>query len=145
MNNITEHKLLRRAASQASQVPFFLAGDLEAFRIRRNMGDGDLAYFLNCKSEDLPRLGLCRRLDPDSGTFRSDVDRVADAFRVQAERLAQIIREREVLDAIGKVPPRVEQTTSEGLLMAARDMDSEEPNGSRTASSPPDAADEKDP
>lgn len=141
---MTEGRLLRHAASRASRDPFFLAGDLEAFRIRRNMEDRDLARFLNCRSEVLPKLGLCRRPDPDSPTFSSDVDRVADAFRVQADRLVQLIRERDALDAIGRGPSAVKQVAAEGLLMAARDIDQEEPNESGPTSNPSDIADEED-
>ena len=141
---MTKDRLLRHAASRASQNPFFLAGDLEAFRTHRNMQERDLARFLGCRSEVLPKLGLCRRPDPDSATFRSDVDRVAKAFGTQADRLVHLIRESDVLDAIGRVPTAADRVSAEGLLMAARDMDSEEPNESGAPSNPSDIPAEED-
>lgn len=142
---MAKDRFLRRAASRASENPFFLAGDMEAFRIRRNMEEGDLARFLSCKSEALPKLGLCRRPNPDSVTFRSDVDRLSDAFGVKADRLVQLIRERDALDALGSFPFSVKEGAAEGLLMAARDVDTEEPNKSSGSTKRSDLADEEDP
>lgn len=120
---------------------------MEAFRIRRDMEESDLAHFLSCTAETLAKLGLCRRPDPGSATFRSDVDRVSDAFGIEADRLVQLIRERDALDALGTVPPSVpsvRKLAAEGLLMAARDMDPEESNSNRASSNPSDMVDEED-
>ena len=133
MNSETTDEILRRAAWRASQNPFFLAGNIEVFRTRRNMQESDLARFLSCGPEILPRLGLCRRPDPDSPTFRSDVNRVADAFGLHASRLVQLIRETDALDVLGNVAPVDDREVEQGLLIAARDKELGEPERSEPA------------
>jgi hypothetical protein len=90
------------------------------------MLESDLARFLGCQPEVLPKVGLCRRPDPDSPEFQSDVRRIADALGLQADRLVQLVRETDALNALGKASPSVEQKASQGFLMAARDSEAHE-------------------
>ena len=85
------------------------------------MRETHLARFLGCSTRNLPRLGLCRRPDPDSPTFQSDIRRVADAFGLHADRLIQLIREMDALDVLGNALPGTGQEAVRGLLIAARD------------------------
>ena len=133
MNNISPAEFLRRAAHRASHNPFFLARDMEEFRARRKMQESDLARFLNCKPELLPKLGLCRRPDPDSPTFQSDITKIEQALGIQADRLIQIIRETDALDVFDRGSPESKESIGRGLLMAARDREREETMGSESA------------
>lgn len=117
--------LLRHAARRASQHPFFLAAYLEAFRSQREMQEADLALFLGCAPDMLPKLALCRRPNPETQQFRSDVHHIARAFGIQPERLAQLIREVDALQALRKASPASGQLSTHGLLMAARDLEAE--------------------
>ena len=115
--------MLRHAALRASNNPFFIAGDIERFRTRREMQESDLAGYLGCEPEILHKLGLCRRPDPDSSTFHSDVHRIADAFGVSSNILIQLIREADSLNVLGTDVPVAKPNPLEGLLMAARDKE----------------------
>ena len=128
--------MLRHAALRASKNPFFIAGDIEGFRTRRGMQESDLASYLGCDSEILPKLGLCRRPDPDSTTFQSDVHRIADAFGISPNILVQLMREADSLNVLGMDVPIARPNPLEGLLMAARDkelveLQSNEPSDER--------------
>ena len=115
--------LLRHAALRASKNPFFIAGYIEGFRTRRGVQESDLARFLGCEPEVLPKLGLCRRPDPDSTTFQSDVHRIANAFGISPNILVQLIREADSLNVLGMDVPVARLNPLEGLLMAARDKE----------------------
>ena len=86
--------LLRYAARRAAQNHFFLAEYLSEFNIIRGMTEDELAQFLGCGPRLLPKLALCRRPDPESSKFRSDVERIAISFDIQPGRLLQGGRRR---------------------------------------------------
>lgn len=123
MNSKRTTELLSHAAKRASQHPFFLAADLEQFRAHRGIHEADLARFLGCSLEVLPKVALCRRPDPESPRFRSDIHRIADAFGLQTDHLVQLIREVDVLKVLGEASPAAEQEMARGLLVAARDAE----------------------
>ena len=123
MNRNRSSEFLRHAARRASQHSFFLAADLEQFRVRQGMEEGQLARFLGCAPEVLPRLALCRRPDPQSPSFRSDIQRIASALGLQQDRLAQLVRQTDVLKTLGRAGPDADQEAASGLLMAARDAE----------------------
>ena len=133
MNKNKTIELLRHAARRASQHPFFLAAALERFRIHSGMQEADLAQFLGCDPESLPRVALCRQPDPASPAFRSDIRRIADTFGLQPERLLQVIRETDVLNAIGEASHVAEEHSARGFLMAASDLEAEEAEVEETA------------
>jgi transcriptional regulator with XRE-family HTH domain len=119
--------LLRHAAQRALQHPFFLAADLEDFRQQRGMQEADLARFLQCTHQTLPRLALCRRPNPESPAFYSDIQRIASALGVDPTSLVRLIREVTALRALQESGPAASTETGRGLLLAARDAEPEEP------------------
>ena len=123
MNSKRTTELLRHAARRASQHPFFLAADLEQFRVHRGIQETDLARFLGCSPEVLPKVALCRRPDPESPRFRSDTHRIANFFDLQTDHLVQLIREVDVLKALREASPAAEQEVARGFLVAARDVE----------------------
>lgn len=141
---MTKENLIRHIAARASQDSFFLAGALGKYCSRRNVNEAKLASYLCCRSEDIPRIGLCRRPNPNSATFRFDVDRIARSFNLCADRLVIVIRESDVLDSINTVSPTTEVRTTNGLLIAARDVDSDDSNDCTTPRANSDS-DEEDP
>ena len=119
--------LLRYAAKRVAQNTFFLAEYLTEFRIVRSMTEDELSRFLGCSPRILSKLALCRRPDPESPRFRSDVERIALAFDMQPGRLVQLIREVDALKALAKARP-MKQVAPEGLLAVARDVKDNEPD-----------------
>ncbi len=107
-----------RMARRAEQDPFFMASALAAFRRLQGLDDHALADFLRCPAEMLPHLALCRRPDPTSPRFRSDVTQIATYTRADPDQLVRLLRRVSVLVAL-------EATAQQNLLAAARDRERE--------------------
>lgn len=116
---------LKRLADRVGQDPFFLASVLRCYAEANSLNDEALAAQLQCEVGTLNELRLCRNPDAKPPRFWHDVGTIASRFRLNAERLGEIIREGQtflhlrssLLDA---------PTGNAGLLMAARDR-AEEP------------------
>lgn len=119
---MAEQDLLWRAARRASRRPFFLASALLAYGDAEGLDETALAERLRCHPADLPALLVCRRPRGDNPDFTAQVQRIADRFRLDAARLAEVLRLVEGLEALGG-PTRA---TAVDLLAAARDRDEAE-------------------
>lgn len=128
MENARCPSLLRIAATKAASSQFFLAGQIERFRILRGLDEDGLAQFLQCSPEIVPKLALCRRPNPDSSGFRADVEAIAAAFALPPENLGRLIREVDALDALSQVRTK-RIGAPEGLLALARDKEEGESRG----------------
>lgn len=129
MNTSKTVELLRHAAERAVHNSFFLAADLEQFRLHRRMTESDLARFLGCPSDALPKVALCRRPGPQTPRFQDDVRRIASGLGLDLEQLARLLREVDALRALSRVNSGERSVGGEGLLMAARDQEATEPEG----------------
>lgn len=141
MDNNKTQSLLRYAARKAAKNQFFLAEHLTEFRGIRGMTDDDLARFLGCTPEMLPKLALCRRPDTESPSFRSDVEQIATAFAIQPVRLVQLIREVDTLKTLSEVS-LTNQKVPDGLLAVARDDEGIQ-SGHKEMTDPSDNKEEK--
>jgi hypothetical protein len=111
--------LLRRAAERAAQRPSFLAATLLPYARAEALDDDALARRLGCAPEQLPRLLLCRQPRPAPGAFRTDVERLADAFGLDVALLANIVRQASAL-------ARLAAPEADGAwLAAARDREAD--------------------
>ncbi len=104
----------------AAEARFFLASALKAYSSFNELDDAALAAHLGCSLQDLPRLALCRRPAPEPTVFRKEVEQIAAYASAKAERLAQLLREVETLEALQMAEKSV-TASGPGLLMAARD------------------------
>lgn len=118
---MAEHDLLWRAAQRARQRPFFLASALLAFAHDEGLDEAALAEQLGCDRSRLPALLLCQRPRGDSPDFAARVKRIADHFRLDPVRLAEVLRLVEGVEALGGGT----RDTARDLLAAARDRDAE--------------------
>lgn len=107
-----------RMARRAEQDPFFMASALAAFRRLQGLDDDALAAFLRCPAEMLPHLALCRRPDPASPRFQSDVTQIATYARADPDQLVRLLRRVNVFAAL-------EPAAQQDLLAAARDREEE--------------------
>jgi hypothetical protein len=105
--------LARRAESDS----FFLASALATYAESESLGERELAQVLGCNVASLPRLCLCRRPRREPAFFREDIGRIASVFEVNEERLAEVVRRADVLEALFR------PASESGYLMAARDHD----------------------
>ncbi len=127
--------LLRHAAVRASKNMFFLAADLSEFQKYRRMNETQLAGFLGCPEGLLSKLALCRRPDPGSERFQMDIKRIAEAFSFGPTRLFQLMREVDALRAFKQARRGIEQEGTDGLLIAARDQEPDNPVKKKPTSS----------
>ena len=97
---------------------FFLASALSEYARSENLEEPGLMMLLNCSSDTLTRLRLCRRPRPDAPHFMADVDRIASRFDIQAEILAEIVRRADALVVLRRA-----SDSNNGVLKAARDRD----------------------
>jgi len=121
---VAEDQILKWAVARAGADTFFLAHDLREYQSMTQIDDAGLARLLHCPREALGHLGLCRRPDPSSNSFRGEVEAIASHCGVSdAQQLAHLIRE---VDAVlgmraGPLPEMQASRSSSSPLIAARD------------------------
>lgn len=108
---------LERLADMASARPGLMSGLMLLYREQEGMDDTQLADFLECAVEALPRLALCRR-PRQAPDFRGDIEAIAAHSGSNASRLARLVRSVEAAQAMTGAPQRM---STSSLLMAARD------------------------
>jgi hypothetical protein len=123
----TSSRYLARAAARAEAEPFFIASALAAYRTLAGLDDRQLATWLGCPPENLPRLALCRRPDGESVMFSDEVQRIARYVEGDPGRLAHLLRAVENLAAMQGAAPTG--------LMAAQDREQDGSNGPRSPAS----------
>ncbi|MFA5400902.1 MAG: hypothetical protein WC359_10705 [Dehalococcoidia bacterium] len=134
--------ILRHAAKKAGQMKFFLAEYLSEFRRFRGFSEEEVAQFLGCNAMFISKLSLCRRPQPQSQKFRSDVELIAVAFNIQPSRLVQLIREVEAMKVLCE-RKLVTQEVPQGLLAVARDITDVELDNDGTVKPVEDGEEEK--
>lgn len=107
-----------RMARRAEQDAAFMASALAAFRRLQGLDDRALAEFLRCPVEMLPHLALCRRPDPTSPRFQTDVTQIATHARADPDQLVRLLRRVNAIAAL-------EAAAQQDFLAAARDREEE--------------------
>ncbi|HEX8227732.1 MAG TPA: hypothetical protein VF826_00290 [Chloroflexia bacterium] len=107
---------LTRLASLATSRPSLMSSLMKLYREREGMDDEHLAAFLECDTEALPRLALCRR-PRQAPDFRGDIEAIAAHTGANPGRLAKMVRAAEVHEALSGGG----STGGSSMLMAARD------------------------
>ncbi|MEA2576276.1 MAG: hypothetical protein QOH93_3574 [Chloroflexia bacterium] len=109
---------LARLAGLAVSRPSLMSSLMQLYREREGMDEEQLAAFLECDSDALPRLALCRRprKAPD---FRGDIEAIATHTGADPTRLARLVRAAESQEALGDA----RGAGGPSILMAARDYD----------------------
>lgn len=123
MEKQTSDDLLERAFEKATELPIFIAGDLRLYGSLNEIPEGKISSFLNCTQRDFYNLGLCKRPDPLSPLFRSQVEKIASYAGVDAQRLAHLLRETDSAKAMQVLQSPPNSVHSPGYLMAARDKE----------------------
>ena len=114
---------LDRLALLARERPNLLAGPLTLYKEQEGLDDQQLAAFLGCQVDDLPRLALCERPRQEAPHFHEDIERIADYIHADMMQLARLIRAAEAREVFSQRPGGAAPT-----LLAARDYeDAEEP------------------
>ena len=83
---------LARLARLARERASFMASLLAIYQAQEELGDAELAQFLEMHVERLPLLALCRRPRIDAGNWDSDIEQIATYTKVNAARLAQLVQ-----------------------------------------------------
>ena len=114
--------ILRWAARRAADEDFLLGYDLREYRELHEATEDVVASVLDCSPDALVCLSLCRRPDPTAQSFRADVEQIAAHCRVNAQKLAALLREVDSLRTFSQAPlPPPAAFARPGLLAAARD------------------------
>lgn len=114
-----------RVAALARRVeddPFFLAAALSTYARAEGLSDAQLAQRLGCATAQLSAVRLCRKPRNSTREFQLDVERIADAFQIDAVVIAEAVRLADSLRAFEQV------REDAGFLMAARNRDTDEDN-----------------
>src|SRR5207249_491203 len=77
-----------------------------------------LSLLLRCGAESLAWLSLCRK--PRLDHFADDIKRIAERFKIDAPKLAQMIRRTDAISALRRTINTSEQ---DPLILAARDRE----------------------
>jgi hypothetical protein len=109
---------LSRLASLAASRPSLMSSLMQLYREREGMDDEQLAAFLECDTEALPRLALCRR-PRQAPDFRGDIQAIAAHTNASPISLAKLVRAAESMEALGQA----RGAGPASMLMAARDHD----------------------
>jgi hypothetical protein len=120
---MSEHDMqpsLGRLANLAASRPSLMSSLMQRYREQEGMDDQQLAAFLECEAEALPRLALCRRPRP-APDFRGDIETIAAHTGANPNRLARLVRASESLEALRQGQEAAPSSNS--MLMAARDYD----------------------
>jgi hypothetical protein len=110
---------VERLAQRAAVDPYFLAFALAEYAAAEGLDDAGLAAALGAAPEVLAHVRLCPapRADPDG--FRADVDRVAAAFGLNRDVLANVARHGQVI--AGMRAAAEANPAAAGAMLAARD------------------------
>jgi hypothetical protein len=98
--------------------PFFLASSLKLYALSEDLDDNGLMQALECTTETLTLLRLCRT--PDPSRFKADIEQIVTRFQVNRTALLQAVRR-------GQSIVHLQRTSADGrdMLIAARDGDQE--------------------
>ncbi len=115
---MAQHEIVQWAARRARLEPLFLGHELFEYQKLGNHDEEEIATFLQCSTDALVSLALCRKPDTNGPSFRMDVERIADHCGANPTRLANLLREVDALRAMRAVQ---QSHAPSGLLLAARD------------------------
>lgn len=113
------HDPLTSLAGRLARNPLFLAAPLARYAARYSLDDDALAARLGCSPETLTDLRLCRNPHAEPPRFGQDIERIATHFGVDADRLAEVVRDGQ--GQMHLLRPDAEDAAAPGFLMAARD------------------------
>jgi hypothetical protein len=121
---------MRWAAKRSVEHPELLGSHLDQYKKLHSMDNGELASYLECASDALIKVSLCRR--PIGSNFRADVELIAAHCEVNPLRLAQLVREVESIWAMREFrSSSIRVDDSSGMLAAARDHSQQPVNRGR--------------
>lgn len=106
---------MARAVARFAADEFFMAWALERYRAAEGLDEEQLASFLECPSEQLARLALCRRPLSSSPRFTQEVQAIAAYAAASPFQLAALLRRVETTEEIAAAAPAA------AFFAAARD------------------------
>jgi hypothetical protein len=121
---------LENMARRLEADPFFLACPLGLYQKSEGLSEEALAARLQCSREALMPVRLCRAPACEEESFHDDIERIAARFSVNADALAEAVRQGQALFHMASGGKR------SATLLAARDGDSERVADQRKGESP---------
>jgi hypothetical protein len=116
----TEHlkaEAQRRLVERAREDAFFVGRALAVYQKLNDLGDQQLAQWLECSKTDFTRLALCRLPGDRENGFQQNVRKIAAFAVCNPDRLVQLLREVASWEALQEESTEL----ADGFLLAARD------------------------
>ncbi len=120
MEKISKNKIKRAwqlLADRTLDDTFFLGWAVNEYKKANNFNDKMLENWLECSSDNIKKLLLCRLPDDKSDHFQEDVIKIAKYVSCNPDKLIVLIREVASVESL----KMNSEELSDGLLMAARD------------------------
>jgi hypothetical protein len=120
MEKISKNKIKRAwqlLADRTLDDTFFLGWAVNEYKKANNFNDKQLENWLECSSDNIKKLLLCRLPDDKSEYFQEDVIKIAKYVSCNPDKLIMLIREVASVESL----KMNSEELSDGLLMAARD------------------------
>ena len=127
----TDSSLLATLTQRLANDTNYMAHAFALYKSQEGFDDEDLANYFNAFPEQVIRLGLCKRPEPDAPDFADQIRLLGDFSLIDEALLAHVIRQVDSLKQLSQNPMLAESTTNrgpefrhlEGTLAAARDRD----------------------
>ena len=130
---------LKRFLERVCADEFFVGYALAVYQTTHQINAAKLAEWLKCDQKEMERLALCRRPSDEASDFGREAELIASFCRCDPDRLVQLLRAVAALDSLVE-----RKTSSEGLLMAARDRSkSQNKRPGSAQKKPPNAGDDE--
>lgn len=108
---------LKRFLERVYSDKFFVGYALTIYQTTHQVNTAKLADWLKCDQRAMERLALCRRPSDEAADFGREAKLIASFCRCDPDRLVQLLRAAAAFESLVE-----RKTSSEGLLMAARDQ-----------------------
>lgn len=128
---VTDSSLLARLVQRLANDTTYMAHVFALYKNQEGFDDADLANCLNAFPEQIIRLALCKRPEPDAPDFADQIRLLGDFTLIDEALLAHVIRQVDSLTHLSQSPMLAEPAPNtalgfkhfEGALAAARDRD----------------------
>ncbi|SRR6266496_14358 len=127
----TDSGLLASLVQRLANDTTYMAHVFALYKSQEGFDDADLGAYLNAFPEQIIRLALCKRPEPDAPDFADQIRLLGDFTLIDEALLAHVIRQVDSLTHLSQSPMLANPAPNtvlgfkpfEGTLAAARDRD----------------------
>ena len=128
---LIDSSLLATLVQRLANDTTYMAHVFALYKNQEGLDDEDLANYLNAFPEQIVRLALCKRPEPDASDFADQIRLLGDFTLIDDALIAHVIRQVDSLSLLSQSSMLAESKANavsgikhlEGTLAAARDRD----------------------